>query len=103
MEIIQLNSIITRAKVLLDGLNSREMTEDGTSGREDKRTEFTQSEQQAENQVSQSPVGQQKSHVCIPGVPGGGGSGTKTTPEETTAESPELGIDKRHRATASRR
>lgn len=49
MEIIQLNSTITRAKILLDGLNSREMTEDGTSGCEDKRTEFTQSEQQAEN------------------------------------------------------
>lgn len=49
MEIIPLNSIITRAKILLDGLNSREMTEDGTSGREDKRTESTQSEQQAEN------------------------------------------------------
>ena len=79
----------------------------GTTGHEDKRTEFTQSEQQAENRPKKKrlrdPWDDRRATFASLGSQEEGASGTekKKTPEETMAEIPKLG--KRHKATASRR
>lgn len=76
MEIIQLNNIIIKIKILLDKLNSRvEITENKINEPEDRSKEFTQSEQRENRlgwwgEVSET-CGKIIKVTCITGVPEG--------------------------------